>query len=107
MIDCETAEAYYATLRVMGTHQYDDKLYEHAVFCPNKVPRSPDLCVGTRKQRATTTGGTQGMSTSTKIKLWLVLVIIMAAIAIDDTGPEIGTAMTCEVDAVPQCQETP
>lgn len=37
MIDCETAEAYYATLRVMGTHQYDDKLYEHAVFCPNKV----------------------------------------------------------------------
>lgn len=47
------------------------------------------------------------MSTSTKIKLWLMVVIIMAAIAIDDTGPKIGTAMTCQVDAEPQCQEAP
>lgn len=47
------------------------------------------------------------MSRSTKIKLWLMVVIIMAAIAIDDTGPEIGTAMYCEVDAEPQCQELP
>lgn len=45
------------------------------------------------------------MSRSTKFKLWLMLVIIVAAIAIDDTGPEIGTAMICEVDAEPQCQE--
>ncbi len=47
------------------------------------------------------------MTRGTKAKLWLVLVIIMAAIAIDDTGPqpepEIGTALVCD----PECVEYP
>jgi hypothetical protein len=36
MIDCETADEHYKTARVTGTHEYDDKLYEHAVFCPKE-----------------------------------------------------------------------
>lgn len=36
IIDCETADQFYATARVMGTGEYSQKLYDHAVYCPQE-----------------------------------------------------------------------